>query len=183
MTMINKNTNASYNSKAPSIEKDADKVIEVVFPTQEKVTVDGSDDASVTVERAFTVVEIEVSDDITLDAELSTNLKHGDMILVKATAVDDDRVLTLGANLGGATIDLTEDAEEDLLLVYDGTKFVAVSKGDGADGATGPAGPTGPAYVPADNSIVPAKLQKGVNDAKTYTLKSTAGVVAWVEDV
>ena len=175
--MINKNTNASYNSKAPSIEKDADKVIEVVFPTQEKVTVDGSDDASVTVERAFTVVVIEVSDDITLDAVLSANLKHGDMILVMATAVDDDRVLTLGANLGGAVIDLTEDAEEDLLLVFDGTKFVAVSKGDGADGATGPA------YVPADNSIVPAKLQKGVNDAKTYTLKSTAGVVAWVEDV
>lgn len=56
----------------------------------------------------------------------------------------------------------------------DEAAFLASLKGeDGEDGADA---------VIEDNSVVPAKLQKGTDDLKTYTLKSVLGVVQWVED-
>jgi len=242
MTHINMTFNSSYNFKAPGIEADSNKKVEVIFPTQEEksMTADGND--TVVIERAFTVLNIDVEADLTLTGEINTdNLKVGDMVLINATAKDDDRTLTFASNLGGKSVELTEDQEEVFLLVYteNGFKFIASGSGSngqsayqiwldegnegteqdfldslvgdagaagsqgpagaagaagaqgpaGAAGAQGPAGaagaegPQGPAYVPADNSIVPVKLQKGINDAKTYTLKSVLGVVQWVEDI
>ena len=171
-------TNGSYNFKAPAIDADAEKKIEVVFPTQEQrdTTIDGS--ANVAVDRAVTVIDMTVEADATLTGVISDDVKIGDTVLIKATATGANRTLTLAANLGGKAIALTQNTEEDILLIFDGTNFVAIAAGaDGADGADAelPAGNAGD--IMYHNGTTWVTLAKGA-DGGVLTL--AAGLPSWV---
>ena len=136
-TKINLRTNASYNFVAPEIEADENKVVEVMFPTQETKTIVAEVDTTVAIERAFTCLIMDVEADISLVALLSSNLKRGDMLLIIATAKGEDRTLSFSNNIGGGSIDLTEDAAENILCIFNGTEFTRIASGTGSNGADG----------------------------------------------
>ncbi len=212
MTVINKTLNSSYGFKAPAISGDADKKTEVVFPTHAVVQLgELNSETEIAIERAVTVVFATLTGDVDVVASLSSDLKPGDMVLLHATALGDTRTLTLGASLGGAEVDIEAGVTQALVLLYNGSGFTPITAAtpgaDGEDGAagksayeiwldegntgdeaaflaslTGEDGEDGADAVIEDNSVVPAKLQKGTDDLKTYTLKSVLGVVQWVED-
>ena len=179
-TVVNKNQNAAYGFIPPDIAADADKKIEVVFPTQGIAALGSlADDAELAVVRAATVVTATITDDVTLIGALSSDLKPGDMLLLVVTATGDDFTLTLDTALGNKALEITDGDTLNVLCIFNGTNFeVFGQKGDKGD-----PGDDGADAVIEDNSLVPAKLQKGTDDLKTYTLKSVLGVVQWVEDV
>jgi hypothetical protein len=137
MTKINLTTNASYNFKAPTIMADADKKIEVVFPTQEKAALTADEPVSVAIARAFTHLELVLEGNVTLTGVLGADLKLGDMVIISATADGDDRDLTLHSSLGGGTISIDQDATLHIPLFFNGETFTRLSTGGGADGADG----------------------------------------------
>jgi len=179
MTKLNMNTNASYNFVAPEIAADADKKIEVIFPTQEAITVVGDGNKSVSIQRAFTHITMDVETNLTLTGVVNVNnLKIGDKIVISATAKDDDRVLTLHTSLGNRAINLTQDAEENILLVWNGTTFKVLAFGDGADGSDGDDGADGSSFlsgagVPDNQFGADGDLYLNTTDGEVY--KKVAG--------
>lgn len=94
---INKETNASYNFKAPNIPGDADKKVEVFFPTAEAVSPTiSSNKAEVTVNCNMTVVDLgSVSEAPTLTLTPGADLNVGAKVVVKV------------ASTAGSSINLT----------------------------------------------------------------------------
>jgi len=180
MTVLNKTLNSFYAFRAPSIDADADRKTEVVFPTQGVVALGSlADDVDLAIVRAATIVTCTITDDVTLTGLLSSDLKPGDLMIISCTSDGDDFTLTLDQALGNKALEITDGDTLNVLGIFNGTSFDVF----GLKGDKGDPGEDGADAVITDNSITPAKLQKGVDDAKTYTLKSVAGVVQWVEDV
>lgn len=114
---LNKETNASYNFKAPNIPGDADKKIEVFFPTAEAVTPElSSNKAEVTVNCNTTVIDLgSVSAAPTLTMTPGNDLNIGAKAIVKVTStagssinltIKQDSSTTVGtvAVAAGATV-------------------------------------------------------------------------------
>lgn len=94
---INKETNASYNFKAPNIPGDADKKVEVFFPTAEAVSPTiSSNKAEVKANCNMTVVDLgSVSAAPTLTLTPGADLNVGAKVVVKV------------ASTAGSSINLT----------------------------------------------------------------------------
>lgn len=130
MNPINTENNASYNLVAPSITEDADKKVEVVFPTAEAVEPEiSSNKAEVPVRREKTIVKLgslSAATTLTLTPE-PANLNVGAVVAVNWTSdstarditvkVGDDTVATLA---GTASTTVTK------LLLWDGEGFLAI---------------------------------------------------------
>lgn len=130
MNPINTENNASYNLVAPSIPEDADKKVEVVFPTAEAVEPEIiSDKAEVPVRREKTIVKLgsrSAATTLTLVPE-PANLNVGALVAVNWTSdstarditvkVGDDTVATLA---GTASTTVTKQ------LLWDGEGFLAI---------------------------------------------------------
>ena len=130
MNPINTENNASYNYVAPSIPEDADKKVEVVFPTAEAVEPEiSSNKAEVPVRREKTIVKLgslSAATTLTLVPE-PANLNVGAVVAVNwksdSTARDitvkvgDDTVATLA---GTASTTVTKQ------LLWDGEGFIAI---------------------------------------------------------
>ena len=130
MNPINTENNASYNLVAPSITEDADKKVEVVFPTAEAVEPEiSSNKAEVPVRREKTIVKLgslSAATTLTLVPE-PVNLNVGAVVAVNWTSdstarditvkVGDDTVATLA---GTASTTVTK------LLLWDGEGFLAI---------------------------------------------------------
>lgn len=130
MNPINTENNASYNLVAPSITEDADKKVEVVFPTAEAVEPEiSSNKAEVPVRREKTIVKLgslSAATTLTLVPE-PANLNVGAVVAVNWTSdstarditvkVGDDTVATLA---GTASTTVTK------LLLWDGEGFLAI---------------------------------------------------------
>ncbi len=130
MNPINTENNASYNYVAPSIPEDADKKVEVVFPTAEAVEPEiSSNKAEVPVRREKTIVKLgsrSAATTLTLVPE-PDNLNVGAVVAVNWTSdstarditvkVGDDTVATLA---GTASTTVTKQ------LLWDGEGFIAI---------------------------------------------------------
>jgi len=128
MTVINMNTNASYNFKAPAIIKDADSKIEVVFPTSEKQTVAPAAVIEVDVERTSTVVDLgELAEAATLNLTIGADVPVGAVLVVKAKSDATARDITLGTGLTGPAISGVISKTKSMSFIYDGISFIAMS--------------------------------------------------------
>lgn len=130
MNPINTENNASYNFKAPSIEEDADKKVELVFPTSEVVSPTITANAtSVPVHRQKTIVKLgtlSAATTLTLIPE-PANLNVGAMVAVNWTSDGTARAITVkvGADTV-ATLSGTASTKVTKQLMWDGEGFLAV---------------------------------------------------------
>lgn len=144
MTKVNLKTNASYNFVAPEIDDDANKKVEVNFPTAEVVTAEPADGAiEVTVKRQTVIIGFEEK----LDADLAfTMLKAasvgvGASVIVIFTGGDGaDRTVTFTGDVRYPDLTVKQDQPTVINLVFDGENFLPASlsaSSGGADGADG----------------------------------------------
>lgn len=133
MNPINIENNASYNFVAPSIEDDADKTVEMVFPTAEAVEPEASSNVSeVAVRREKTIVKLgSVSADQTLVLKPeASNLNVGAVVVVNWTS--DSTARDVAVKVGSSSADTiatlagTASASVSKQLVWDGASFLAL---------------------------------------------------------
>ena len=117
--------NASYNFKAPSIEADANKKIEVIFPTAETQSVDAAEAPDLAVQRFATIVDLgELAAAATLTAVPDANVQIGAMLLIKAGCGATPYDLTLGDGFAGRVLLGEANIDKAQLFIFDGTDFV-----------------------------------------------------------
>ena len=130
MNPINKDTNASYNFVAPSIEEDAGKKVEPVFPTSEAVIPTISSNADgVHVRREKTIINLGTrSAATTLKlAPESGNLNIGAVVYISWTSDSTARNVTVKIGTTTiATLSGTASTAVTKMMVWDGTSFLAV---------------------------------------------------------
>jgi hypothetical protein len=125
---INKETNSSYNFKAPEISADADKVVEVPFPTAEKQTVAGAATIELSINREKTVVDFgELSANMACTAAIGGDVPVGALLLVKAASDSSARTITFGEGFTSPTMAGTTSKTKAMAFMYDGTSFVATA--------------------------------------------------------
>lgn len=126
-----KETNASYNFVAPNIKKDADKKMEVVFPTAELVEPTlNSNAAEVKVERDTTIVDLgtlEAAANLTLTPGDSLNI--GAKVVVKAASDGTARAVTVkqDATTTVDTISGTANTTKAKQYMWTGSAWIAIS--------------------------------------------------------
>jgi hypothetical protein len=124
---LHKDTDASYNFKAPKVTADAEKKIEVLFPSVETQTPAYAATIAVAVVQMHTNVAIALTGNATInttvDGEVTTNAE----MILKLTADGTDRVVTLGTGMSGSTINVPANSTVYALLKYDGTNFYAIT--------------------------------------------------------
>ena len=130
MSKINTENNASYNFMAPSIEDDADKKTEVVFPTAEVVNPTiSSNKADAPVRRQKTIVKLgtlTAATTLTLAPE-PANLNVGAMVAVNWTSDGTARNITVKVGTDTvATLSGTASTKVTKQLMWDGESFLAV---------------------------------------------------------
>ena len=130
MNPINTENNASYNFVAPSIEEDADKKVEQVFPTAEVVNPTiRSNKADVPVRRQKTIVKLgtlSAATTLTLIPE-PANLNVGAMVAVNWTSDGTARAITVKVGTDTvATLSGTASTKVTKQLMWDGEGFLAV---------------------------------------------------------
>ena len=127
---VNKETNASYNFVAPKIEKDADKKVEMVFPTSEFVEPTlSSNAAEVKVERDTTVIDLgTLSAASTLTLTPGDSLNVGAKVIVKATSDGTARNVTVkqDADTTVDTISGTASTTKAKQYVWTGTAWIVI---------------------------------------------------------
>ena len=144
MSVINSKTNAFYNWIAPDISQDANKKVEVVFPTQEEINVvldSENNDIEVTVKRSFTVANVSISADGNLTFAATEDIKIGDKVLAAIEVGDSD--VTVDLNFAGlivSSISLPAGTTANIFLIYNGTVFLPF-----VSGSLTPAEPAEPA--------------------------------------
>jgi hypothetical protein len=125
MTYINGNSNASYNFKAPNIAADADKKIEVVFPTQEAQTPTAGATIAVDINRHTTCIDLgELAAAATLNATIGADVERGAIVQVKALSDGTARTVTFGTGFNSPTMAGTISTKKVMTFMYDGTAFL-----------------------------------------------------------
>lgn len=130
MNPINKENNASYNMVAPSIDDDAEKKVEVVFPTSEVVTPQISANAAdVAVRREKTIVKLgTLSAGTTLNLTPEPkNLNVGATVAVNWKSDGTARAITVKVGTDTvATLAGTASTEVTKQLMWDGEGFLSM---------------------------------------------------------
>ncbi len=126
-----KETNASYNFVAPNIEKDADKKVEVVFPTVELVEPTlSSNAAEVKVERDTTIVNLDTLEAAaTLTLTPGNSLNIGAKVVVKAASDGTARAVTVKQDAATTvdTISGTANTTKAKQYMWTGSAWIAIS--------------------------------------------------------
>lgn len=160
MTNFNLDTNAAYNFKAPQIVADADKKIEVVFPTQGTATaVVEAGVATVEVERQVTVVDLgELDASISLAAEIAEHVERGAVLIIVAGCGATPFNVTLADNFKEAfVLQGVANTTKQLVFVYDGADFIATCEVPFTHSqAITPAGATTAVTINGDRNVVDA---------------------------
>lgn len=133
MNPINTENNASYNFVAPSIPEDADKKVEVVFPTSEAVEPTASSNVSeAAVRREKTIVKlgsVSANQTLVLKPE-AANLNVGAVVAVNWTS--DSTARNVAVKVGASTADTiatlagTASTTVTKQLLWDGEGFLAI---------------------------------------------------------
>lgn len=127
MSYIQMTQNASYNFKAPNIEADADKKIEVVFPTSENQSVEAAATIAVDVNRTTTLVDLgTLAADATLNLTIGDDVPVGAILNVKAKSDTTARAITLGTGFTGPAISGVISKTKSASYIFDGTTFLAM---------------------------------------------------------
>ena len=125
MTWINKLLNSAYNFVAPSIAADADKKMEVIFPTAELQTVTAAATIAVTVERTHTVVDLgTLAAAATVNVTVGESVPVGALLVVKAKSDGTARDITWGDGMTAAVLSGVISKTKVASFVFDGTEFV-----------------------------------------------------------
>ncbi len=126
MTKINMETNASYNFVAPKIDADANRKIEVVFPTSEVQTVEATATTEVIIERLTTLIDLgELSSNCTLNAIIGEDIPVGANLTVKAKSDTTARTITWGSGFVASAMSGTSNKTKVQSFIYDGEVFIA----------------------------------------------------------
>jgi len=127
MTKIHLTTNASYNFVAPEIAADADKKIEVVFPTQEQQTVAADAEIAIAIERQHTSVDIgEMAANAAIDLTIADHVEAGATLSIKGKSDGTARRMTFGTGLTALVASGTINKTKIVHFMYDGTTFNAM---------------------------------------------------------
>lgn len=186
MTFIRKETNASYNFKAPNVAGHADGVIEVLFPSVDTQAPDYAATIAVDVTQMTTIVEVgALTGDATINATIDTEVTKNAEMLIKLTASGAARTVTLGTGLSGAAIVIPSGATAYALLKYDGTDFVVITStnDDVQDGSITTAKIAAKAVDTgqiADGAV--EALQINADAVETAKIKDKAVTMAKLED-
>lgn len=160
MTNFNLETNAAYNFKAPRIAADADKKIEVVFPTQGTATAVVEDGvATVEVERQVTVVDLgQLEASISLAAEIAEHVERGATLVLVVSCGATPYNLTLAGNFKKALVlQGIANKTKQLVFVYDGADFIATCEVPFTHSqAITPAGAATAVTIDGDRNVVDA---------------------------
>lgn len=125
---INMNQNSSYNFKAPNIAADADKKIEVVFPTQEALSPNVAAATDVNINRQTTVIDLgELSANTTLNATIGEDVERGAIVTVKAKSDGTARNVTFGDGFAAPAVAGTVSKTKVVSFIYDGTTFLPMA--------------------------------------------------------
>lgn len=126
---INKLLNSSYNFLAPSIDADADKKVEVVFPTSEAQVVAAAATIPIEVVRTNTVIDLgTLAADATVNATIGDDVPVGAILVVKAKSDGTARAVTFGTGIDGAALAGTISKTKTAMFVFDGTIFIGISQ-------------------------------------------------------
>ena len=121
-------TNSSYNFKAPRIASDADKKIEVVFPTHEAQAPTAGATIAVDINRQVTTIDLgELAADATINATISAHVERGAIVNLKAKSDGTARDITLGTGFTAPTMAGTISKTKVTTYIYDGTTFLPVA--------------------------------------------------------
>ncbi len=128
MTKINLNTNASYNFVAPEIAEDANKKVEVNFPTAENIKVepiDGIIEQTIKREKTIITVEEPLTSDLAIILHKSASIGIGAIVTITiAGAESDDVNLSFGGDALFPELTVYEDKPIVVSFTYNGEKFV-----------------------------------------------------------
>ena len=127
MTYINSNSNASYNFKAPNASKDADKKIEVLFPSVDSQNPDYAAEIDLAVEQMNTIVDISLTGALTLNVLVGSEVTKNAEMLLKLEASGAASVVTFADGFSAAEIAIPSGVTICALLKYDGTDFLLVT--------------------------------------------------------
>jgi hypothetical protein len=125
---LNMTQNSSYNFKAPSIAADADKKIEVVFPTQEALAPAVAAVTAVEINRQTTVIDLgELAANVTLNATIGTDVERGAIVTVKAKSDGTARSVTFGDGFTAPAVAGTISKTKVVSFIYDGASFLPMA--------------------------------------------------------
>ncbi len=128
-THINMTTNASYNFKAPNIAADADKKIEVTFPTAENQTPTVSAITAVTIDRNVTMINLgQLSTSITLNATIASHVEVGAIVHVTAKSDGIARNVLFGTGFTSPTMTGAVSKTNVASFIYNGTTFLPLGR-------------------------------------------------------
>lgn len=125
---LNKTYNSSYNFVAPEIEADADKKIEVKFPTFESLTPTLADNAcAVDINCKDNVIDMgTLAANATLTINKTDNTTEGDRITVKVKTTATE-TLTFSGDVTCPVITGVAGKTKVIALVFVGAKFIATA--------------------------------------------------------
>ena len=124
-TQINMTTNASYNFKAPNIAADADKKIEVTFPTAEALTPTVGATTAVTINRQVTCINLgELGAATTVNLTIASHVQTGAIIHVTAKSDATARAVTFGTGFTSPTLAGTISKTKVRSFIYNGLTFL-----------------------------------------------------------
>lgn len=125
---LNLINNSSYNFKAPNITADADKKVEVVFPTQEAQTLTPGATIDVAITRQTTIVDCgELAANATLNATIGSDVERGAILNVKAKSDGTARSLTFGTGFTAPAVSGTISKTKVVSFIYNGTAFLPIA--------------------------------------------------------
>lgn len=193
MTHFNRNTNASYNFTAPEIEEDANKKVEVTFPTSGSATVAVEDGVGeVEINRQVVIVAVgKLEAALELNAILADHVQKGAMVLVVASCGATAYDITLADGFAEALVLKGKaNTEKAWAFVYDGTElrstqeiYVEHSQDVTVSGATTAVEINGDRNVInagtlAADTTLNATIGAGVKVGSTLLVKAASGAAA-----
>lgn len=125
MSYLNMNQNSSYNFRAPNIAADADKKLEVVFPTQEAQAPVVAAGTPVEINRQTTVIDLgELAANTTVNATIGDDVERGAIVMIKAKSDGTARNVTFGDGFTVPAMAGTISKTKVISCMYDGASFL-----------------------------------------------------------
>ncbi len=126
MTHLSKNTNAAYNFIAPEIEADANKKIEVPFPTAEGMTVEVVDGViEIDIKRDKTIISIgaPLEESIAVVLNKLASVGVGAIVVLGMSATGGSRTVEFAGDVIHPDLIIPENKYATIMLICDGEKF------------------------------------------------------------
>ena len=135
MSYINMVHNASYNFVPPTIAEDADRKIEVVFPTSEHVNIDPSEVDAIVVKRTATVINLGLLlDDVALSVTPEEDVPDGAILLIQFECGETSHNVSFSTGFVSQPLKGEPGAKKSKLFIFDGTSFIESASANEVEG-------------------------------------------------